>query len=141
MGPISLENQSICRCDFQAPNRRTFEHPASARTEAIWYKATGMSAPDILWFVDRELFEFHKGQLIDCDGKPFKIKTDAEMNANAFAEHESRSVSRVLDRAKGEFTNRLQDRVMDRLHAMHFARRCYICRTSGSCSGNLTDAA
>lgn len=129
---------NICHCHHRAPPFRVIRSVEFNRDLARKISDLALSGDATVDLVLTELLDNCEGQLFDAGGKPIDLASDKPADIARwdalFSEDQRRFVNRYKGRAcDGGFKNRLQERLVFAVTAMHFAMAIRACRQSGQC--------
>lgn len=128
---------NICRCHHRAPPFRVIRSVEFNRDLARKISDLELSGDATVDLVLTELLDHSHGQLFDAGGKPIDFASDKPADVarwdGLFSEDQRRFVNRYKERADIGFKNRLQERLVFPVTAMHFAMAIRTCRQSGQC--------
>jgi hypothetical protein len=117
----------ICNETIFSPGKRLIKNPSRLAQLAEFYKNLDLSGDDTMDWILEQIYVGHNGTLIDFNG--YEIDKAKWFVEELFAEEPRRWINDFKPRATKTAKQRLQEKCVNRVMAMYFARDIYLART------------
>ena len=117
---------SICVETIRSPGKRLIKNPSRLSQLAEFYASLGLSGDDTMDWILEQIYDGHHGTLIDFNG--YEIDKSKWFVDELFGEEPRRWLNDFKLRATKTARQRLQEKCVNRVMAMCFARDIYLAR-------------
>lgn len=118
----------ICNETIMSPSKRMIKNPSRLSQLAAFYASLGLSGDDTMDWILEQIYDGHQGTLIDFNS--YQIDKAKWFVEELFGEEPRRWINDFKRRAKKAARQRLQEKCVNRVMAMYFARDIYLSRSA-----------